>query len=339
MNSMQRVQLAAALGLALAPAACDPPLVVDGSDAAIGADSGTVDSAGIDAGADAGRDAALPDVGGRDAAYGLAAVGTAARLDIGTWNLQEFPLAGDATVDLTARILFDLQLDLIAVQEITDMRDFAVMLSLLPGYNGVISSDSYGFQRPGVVYRTGMITVSGVQLLFDSDNTNFPRAPFQVEIDALDPQGSGHYQFTMIVVHLKAGSTAADEEARRSALETLKTYLDQQRAAQPDRDFVLLGDFNDRLTDSAADNVFQPFLDDSSHYRFLDRQLAQNGEETWIGYSGSMIDHILVADQDAADFAGDQTRVLHLDEQVTGYETTVSDHRIEMTSIEPVAWR
>jgi len=339
MISMQRVRTAAAFALVFGLTACDPPLVVDGSDAAVGADRETVDGAGADAAPDAGRDAALPDIGGRDAAYGLPAVGSAGRLDIGTWNIQDFPLAGDTTVDLVARILFDLQLDLIAVEEITDMRDFAVMLSLLPGYNGVVSSDTYGFQRPGVIYRTGMIAVSNVQLLFDSDNTNFPRAPFQVDISATDPQGSASYQFTMIVVHLKAGSTGADEDARRAALSTLKTYLDQQRTADPSRDYVLLGDFNDQLTDSTANNVFQPFLDDSSHYRFLDRLLAQNGEDTYIGYSGTMIDHILVADQGATDFASDQTSVLHLDSQVANFETNVSDHRIEMTSIEPVAWR
>jgi endonuclease/exonuclease/phosphatase family metal-dependent hydrolase len=325
------------LAALLAPAACNPPVVVDGGDAASEPDAGNADAAGTDA--IVGRDAALPDVGSRDASYGLAAVGSAARLDLGTWNIVNFPVAGDTTVDLVARILFDLQVDLIAVQEITDLRDFAVMLSLLPGYSGRVSSDSYGFQRPGVVYRTGMFEISDVQLLFDSDNTSFPRAPFQFDVDAVDPQGSAHYQFTMIVVHLKAGSTSADEDARRSALAQLKTHLDQERTAQPDRDFVLLGDFNDQLTDGAADNVFQPFLDDSAHYRFLDRALAQSGEDTYIGYSGTMIDHILVADQDATDFAGDSTRVLHLDEQIANYEATVSDHRMLMTSIDPVAWR
>ncbi|MBN2362146.1 MAG: endonuclease/exonuclease/phosphatase family protein [Deltaproteobacteria bacterium] len=326
-----------ALAILCALAACDPPLNADsGLDAAVG----DADGGGGDAALDSGRDAAGRDLPGRDASCGLAAVGTPAKFDLATWNLQEFPLAGDATVDLVARILFDLQLDLIAVQEITDMRDFQVMLSLMPGYSGRVSSDSYAFQRPGLIYRTDMIAIDNVQLLFDDNNEDFPRAPLQVDVVATDPQGSASYAFTIIVVHLKAGATEADETARRNALVALKTHLDQQQVANPDRDYLLIGDFNDKLTDSAAYNVFQPFLDDSADYRFLDLQLARNGEWSWIGTStGTMIDHILIADQGDTDFAGDQTRVLHLEQQVAGYQTTVSDHRPVVTSVEPVAWR
>jgi len=296
---------------------------------------------------DAGADGGIPDAGGRDLyvgfdaatpdlSLGLSAVGSASTLDLATWNLQSFPLASDTTVSQVAGVILDLDLDLVAVQEIMDMRDFQRVTTLLSEHEGILNSDN--LLRTGFIYRSSVLTLDDQRELFVDNSYAFIRSPLRADFTATDPQGGGSYSFTAIVLHLKAGTTDDDQNQRRAANQALKDYLDAERTANPGRDYVVLGDFNDQLTDSASNNTLQVFLDASGQYRFLTLPLAQSGEWSLPAYH-IMIDHFLVADTGASDFGGDQTQVLHLDEQLSGYLDTLSDHRPVVTVIEPAPWR
>jgi endonuclease/exonuclease/phosphatase family metal-dependent hydrolase len=328
----------ALLGLALLPLACmAPPSELDAGLDAGPLDAGDSDGAPADTGAppDALQDAARPDI-----SQGLDAVGQTAKLEIATWNIQDFPRADDVTVSRLAGVLHDLQLDLIAVQEITAMRDFQRVVDGLPGYAGLLCTDTYAngtYQKTGLIYRSSQIRVANGHELFDDDKYAFPRSPLQVDVTATDAQGGGAYAFTLIVLHLKAGTTSDDYNSRLQALEKLKTHLDTERAAAPGRDFVMVGDFNAQLTGS-SNEVWDPFVNDSANYRILTRPLVNAGEWSLPAYH-IFIDHLVVADGTSADFASDVTRVLHLEEQLDSYTTELSDHRPVVTIIEPLAWR
>ncbi len=291
-----------------------------------------VDAAQNQSDATTDRDAAQPDI-----SIGLASQGLDQRLELATWNVQDFPKAGDQTVTTMVGIIHDLQLDLIAVEEIRDMRQFQMLTNRLPAYHGLLTTDHYSngsYQKTGVIYRPEVIALSDAQELFDGEDFAFPRSPMQVEVVATAPEG-GQYAFSLIVVHLKAGTESADYASRRQAIEALKTYIDQQRVDHPGRDFVLLGDFNAKVFGASSD-ALEPMLDDND-YTFLTKQLAENDEYSLPAYQ-IFIDHIVVTDEGERDFAAPQTRVLHLDEQVDQYLDLVSDHRPVMTSILPQAW-
>ena len=298
----------------------------------------------LDAGLDAGSaDVASPDHGvvGYDAAtadlsHGLDPVGAASTLELMTWNLQSFPLNGDQTVEAVAGAIVDLDVDLVAVQEIMDMRDFQRLTGLLGGYQGVLNSDN--LLRTGFIYRSSVLTLTSQTELFTDNTYAFIRSPLRADFEAVDPEGGGRYELTAIVVHLKAGTLDDEQNQRRAACQALKEYLDSERASNPGRDYLVLGDFNDQLDDSSGNNVFTVFLDDPGAYRFLTSPLADRGEWSHPGYQ-ILIDHLLVADNGAADFSGDQTQVLHLDAEIPGYVNTVSDHRPVVTAIEPLVWR
>ncbi|MFH1809297.1 MAG: endonuclease/exonuclease/phosphatase family protein [Pseudomonadota bacterium] len=313
-----------------------PPVVDDA-----GRDGGGVDVPGSDAAvvdaADAGR---VPDAARPDISIGLDAVGLAGMLEIAAWNVQDFPRNGDTTVQKLAGAVHDMQLDLIAVEEIANMRDFQRVLDKLPEYSGVLCTDTYSngsYQKTGLIYRSSQIAVSNAQELFDPDWYPFPRSPLQAEVTATDPQGGGSYSFTIIVVHLKAGTTTDDHQRRLEAMQQLKEHIDSLRTLSPDRDVVLLGDFNAQLTGSWSD-VWDPFRDDSAHYRILTQPLANAGEWSLPAYE-ILIDHLVVADNGGADFSSDSTRVLHIDERVSNYTNDLSDHRPVVTLIEPLVWR
>ena len=101
-----------------------------------------------------------------------------------------------------------------------------------------------------------------------------------------------------------------------------------------DRPVILLGDLNDILTDSQENNVFQMFIDDPDHYRFLDMEIAQGSPGGWSYPSWpSHIDHILITDElfDAFAHVNSEVAVLKIENYLEGgweeYDQNISDHR------------
>ena len=113
-------------------------------------------------------------------------------LEIATWNLEHFPLAGEATTTRVTDIVQRLGLDIIAVEELADTSAFKSMASGIPGWTAVVA-ESYnandgGLYNPpvGFMYDTASITVLDQSLLFVGEVTPFPRSPL-----ALDGGGPG----------------------------------------------------------------------------------------------------------------------------------------------------
>ena len=252
--------------------------------------------------------------------------------DLVAWNIENFPLRDQATVDSVRMIILALQVDVVTVEEIADTTAFRNLVNALEGWEGVYSSDEYGpgsYQKTGILYRTDQITLSNVGIIFPNQPDPFPRPPLMAHVDF--HRGNQHFDFYLIVVHLKAGGGAEDLARRREACQQLKSLIDQSVNEGDEPDFIVAGDFNDELDDPPASNAFTIFLDDSVHYRFLTMPLA--GDPYWASYpsTGSLIDHILVTSDALGEYEGGETETLRLDYEVTNYSYWVSDHRPVMS--------
>ena len=122
-------------------------------------------------------------------------------------------------------------------------------------------------------------------------------------------------------------------------------HLDRLSSSSP---VVVLGDWNDALTDPDPQNVFRPFEEDSTHYQFADLDIAQpENQQSWSFPSyPSHLDHILVNRPLIPVLNQDSTlvRTIRVD-QASGpgthdYFQTLSDHRpvglsfrVESTSV------
>ena len=62
--------------------------------------------------------------------------GTIDRFDVATWNIEWFPKNGETTIEYVVEIIEELELDVIAIQEIDEPEQFEYLLSLLQGYDG-----------------------------------------------------------------------------------------------------------------------------------------------------------------------------------------------------------
>lgn len=250
-------------------------------------------------------------------------VGSAASLDIATWNIENFPQF-DNTARIASDLIASLALDLIAVQEIADIDAFGELVARLPDHDSVLSVHAYGngsYQKVGFVYRSDLMTITDQVLLFLDEGYVFPRPPLQVTVtvQGADPP----LDFIAIVLHLKAGRSFEDQDRRDRAVTLLEAHV-STLVAETDADVVILGDFNEVTTDADGQMVLGPFLS-SPAYRFRSEPLASAGEFSFVP-SEVMLDHIVTTSALDDEFGAAAPVIPRLDQDVAGYLSVVSDH-------------
>lgn len=257
------------------------------------------------------------------------AVGTDSTCDIMTWNLRDFPQSGNQTVTELVQIILDLDVDLIAVQEIASVTAFDDLNKALPEWNGILSGDTYfdgTYHKTGILFKKSLVTVHSHQLIFEN-NFNFPRPPLELNLTVNEQNYI--FDFNLIVLHLKAYSDEASEMRRRNAIQQLKEYVDQQVNYTRERDFIIAGDFNDELDDpQPTPNVFTSILQAPDDYTFLTLPLAGISGSYIFSSTPSLIDHILISGNATDEYgAAGTTNVLYLDSSLPNYTDIISDHR------------
>ncbi len=246
--------------------------------------------------------------------------------DFATWNWEHFPLEGNLTVNYLTLLIRDLELDLIAVQEIESVEDFDQLVSNLSGWDGLYSPDTYGnfYLKTGIIWNTETVTVGDMIQLFG--NSSLTRPPIQVPVTM--HENGDTISFNFITMHLKAGTDSEDLEQRRHACELLKNYIDGIIGDGGEDQWVLAGDWNDELDDSHNYNAFHVFLDDPQNWIWLDDWMT--GDPDWASHppSGRFIDHILVTDEFYTEvFSGNgECETIQLQDEWNSYHTYISDH-------------
>jgi endonuclease/exonuclease/phosphatase family metal-dependent hydrolase len=249
-------------------------------------------------------------------------IGDETTLDVATWNIENFP-ASRSTPETVADFVASMDLDLLAVQEITDEAAWEELLDRLPDHDGVLSNHSYSdgsFQRVGFVYKESVLEVSDVTVLFSGSGFEFPRPPVSATFTAVDRD----FDFTAITVHLKAGGGFEDRERRTEAVIRLESHIRSLVDGLADDDVILLGDFNDVLTEASGREVFAPLLNSPARYSVLSEDIPAS-TASFIP-SSRTLDHIIVTASLNDEVAGRDAEVAELDRAIGSFEATVSDH-------------
>lgn len=264
----------------------------------------------------------------------LAPFGLDNTLEIASWNIEQFP-KHSRTVEDVREIILDLDVDIFAIQEITNVDSFQALVNSLPEYEGRVGVNASNFSLwPGIIYKTSLVTVLGETYLFTNDSYTFPRAPYALRLKV--QKNNREFDFTLIILHLKASGDEESENRRRNAIQALENYVtDKLTTPGEDPDFVLAGDWNDVLDDPPSDNVFQPFLQKPQYYVFLTAPFLGNPDEyTFIGGSfRSLIDHLMITTAIDTTYPSKTTQILKIDQDFGGYLNEVSDHRPVATRI------
>lgn len=209
--------------------------------------------------------------------------GTDTTFDVITWNIEHFPQAGVTTVDDVKNIIKNLNVEVIAIQEIEDTAAFTKMVNELEGYDGFYGN--WYYIACGYIYKSDVVTVNNKEELFHGDFKIFPRPAYLFDVNY-----NGE-RFYILNNHFKCCS--GSEDRRSAACAQLKEYIDNNL---PDENVIVLGDLNDEIVDSI--NVFQNFIDDKENFFFADMAVAQSDSEYWSYESWpSHLDHILITNE------------------------------------------
>jgi len=253
--------------------------------------------------------------------------GTDLTLDIVTWNIEQFPKLGEATIEYLVEIIQSSKIDIIALQEIGSETDFNNLVNELDGWVGYrANSASYNIDL-AYLYKTELtiISIEEIELL---DNYNFSRTPLQMKIEW---NGDNIY---IINNHFKCCGNGTienvynDEEYRRKmASQGLQDYVELYH---PYDKVIILGDLNDEITDPEAQNVFWNFISNATEYQFVDMSVAEGSSDDWSYPTWpSHLDHILISSELFAsvhDVACIKYE-MHFEEGWSQYESYISDHR------------
>jgi endonuclease/exonuclease/phosphatase family metal-dependent hydrolase len=246
-------------------------------------------------------------------------------LTIATWNLKQFP-ASSSTVDNVAMAVQQLGLDVVAFQEIQNTSAFDSLVRQLAGYDAVVYGGPYDdLNRIAVVWRTSIVSLRRSDQILTEDTYAFPRAPVLAEIEVLDA-GAFTMDFTLIAVHLKAGTDATDEQSRTRAFAQLSDFVGELVGGPGDDEVIIIGDFNEAPTDDDARTVFAPFLSRTDLFRVLTWDLDVPREATYLP-GGVVLDHMVSTAQLDDDIGAAAPTVPALEDEFIGYIANVSDHR------------
>ena len=213
-------------------------------------------------------------------------IGTNNSLDIVTWNIEYFP-KHEMTVDYVRESIDSLNVDIIALQEITSTSELNNLKELLSGN--------------WEAYRSGNGEWGELSYLINTDNISSYNTPYTIlseysydfawrEPYVLDFIYNNEI-FYLINVHFKCCD--GSEERRRNASEALYNYIISSLNTE---NVLIVGDYNDLLIDN--NNVFEIFLNDSQNFQFTDFDIANGSDAFWSFPSWpSHLDHILITNE------------------------------------------
>ncbi len=259
--------------------------------------------------------------------------GTDSTFEVVSWNIETFPKNGSTTLDFVSTIIDSLDVDLFAIQEVSDTNQFKQMINDLDSYVGYFQSS--WFAGLAYIYNPEVIQINDIYEIYTSSSywDEFPRSPMVMDLTYNDER------IIVINNHLKCCgdevlnlSDNDDEETRRyHACILLKSYIE---VVFLDEKVIVLGDLNDELSDDLDNNVFQPFIDDPDNFMFVDYDISFGNPADWSYPSWpSDLDHILITNDLFLDFSdpASDVEVIKIDEFMSGgwyeYEENISDHR------------
>ncbi len=256
--------------------------------------------------------------------------GTDSTLDVITWNIEHFPKKGQVTIDYVTQIIQALDVDVVAIQEVSGETWLNQLIENLPGWNSYYAYNQYA--ALAFVYKESTIVNPAFSQIYTGSHREFPRAPLVMEMDF----NSEH--FVIVDNHFKCcGDGILDlndpwnEQTRRyDASNLLNQFIEN---SHPNDKVIVVGDLNDILTDIPANNVFRVFIDNPEKYMFTDMEIAMGSSSNWSYPTWpSHLDHILITDEIFNEFAnsGSDIKTIKLDDYFNSwydYDNNVSDHR------------
>ena len=252
------------------------------------------------------------------------------QLEVVTWNIENFPKNGNNTIDSVAYIINSLNADIYCLQEVSNEASLLLLMTRLENYKYIFSTETE-YLNLAIIYKQSSILFNESSSLFLDNSYEFAsRPPLQANFTFLKNGGTN---FTLINLHLKCCDSGFDR--RVASVQILYNYLNTIRESGY-KNHIVVGDWNDDVSDQSAFNSFNSFLDDSSNYKFVTFELANSKSNLFDSYPSypSFIDHILITNDLFDDYENSKVQTLRLGDYISNYDELISDHRPVVWSVE-----
>jgi len=263
-------------------------------------------------------------------------IGSEGRLDVMTWNIEWFgnssngPSNDDLQLQYVNDIINTIKVDLIAVQEISDVGYWNRLLFNCQDYSGVLSTWTQT-QKTGLLYKKGDFDFLYQKHILANYEYDFGggRLPLEVGLIPKHPSWPKTDTLRIWVLHMKANTGSASSKVlaynrRYNAGLALKLYIDNLGKSNKG---IVLGDWNDDFDQSILTGYASPYQNwiKDTNYVVNSYDLSLSKQRSTVGYS-DMIDHIVSAPGMKLNWIKDSTMVLNADKWISNYGNVVSDH-------------
>ena len=207
---------------------------------------------------------------------------------------------------------------------------FLELVEILDGYS-YVASNATEYLNLVVLYKENQFVVRNQSNLFTDYMYEFAyRPPLRLEMTFL---GQNAIDFTLINMHLKCCDSGNGFDRRKASSIILYDYLNLSVEAGV-VNHIVVGDWNDDLSDTYSENSFNIFLDDTDNYKYVNYDYANSGYNTAVSYPSypSFIDHIMISKDLFEEADNGDIQTIRLGDYISGYDQIISDHR-------PVVWR
>jgi len=228
-----------------------------------------------------------------------------ATIQIGTFNLEWFSDRDWETcsfaekqnrrtnedIQALAQFIDALDIEVLALQEIESAKALDLLLAYLPPekYSYIISRQPDTCQRVAVLYQASEVTVDYVEEI-DTSMGHWGLRDSLVVSGKVLPDG---FDFTLVVVHLKAFFDLESRRTRRRQLELLGEWIaDYLRNPNSDKDLILAGDFNEHLR---SDKASFDLLEHGLELHLVTKDISQCVCTPPGKYYSDPIDHLVLA--------------------------------------------
>ena len=251
-------------------------------------------------------------------------------IEVVTWNIEFFPKQAQRTIDSVYNIITSLNADIYCLQEIHNINSFKNLAEDLIEYDYVISEDTDYLNLVVLYKKNNFVVRSQTSLFIDSMYEFASRPPLRLEMTYT---GENPIDFTLINMHLKCCNDGFTRRVQSS--EILYEYL-KNSVQLGYVNHIIVGDWNDDISDSFSQNSFNIFLEDQDTFKFVTYENAHSSSNTYDSFpgfgNGSFIDHIMISSDLFEEFENGDVQTLRLGDYISGYDEIISDHR-------PVVWR
>ncbi|WP_158859819.1 chitobiase/beta-hexosaminidase C-terminal domain-containing protein [Lunatibacter salilacus] len=284
--------------------------------------------------------------------------------DVVNWNIEWFgstesgqgPTNVDLQLENVRTIIANLDADVYAFQEITSLSKFNELAESLPEYGMAVSpaasaGGEYAEEAQKLTYLFKLATVDTIQTkalltgVEPSMLTDYPstpdrfwasgRLPFLMDI--ITTINGVRQNVTLVNLHTRSnggGESATNPRyaMRRYDVNVLKDSLDTYYGDVP---LIILGDFNDDLDETVADQTaatvgtsetsFINYINDPERYVPITISLSNEGLRTFPSFE-NVIDHQIISDELEESWIVNSERIVAPYDLIANFDNTTSDH-------------